>query len=280
MADRHAEIQARIANVTQLQAVVTAMRGIAAARAQHGRSLLSAIDAYGRLVGGAIGRAAVGATADETPAASAPPRTALVAFCAEEGFAGAFSEHILDAVAAAAPEALIIVGTRGAAIARERGIEPTHTAVMPSHVDALPALATSLVDMVYEMLAEGEVSRLEVVFGRQVSDSAVAAERISVLPLDTARFRPQKRTEPPLTTLPPAVLVERLAAEYVFAALCATAMHAYVAENDARLRAMAAARNNIEQRLTDLSMTEKALRQEEITSEIIELCAGAEAARS
>jgi alternate F1F0 ATPase F1 subunit epsilon len=72
-------------------------------------------------------------------------------------------------------------------------------------------------------------------------------------------------------------VLERLASEYVYAQLCEAAMHAFAAENEARMIAMAAARTNIESKLSGLSQREHQLRQEEITTEIVELAAGAEA---
>ena len=77
----------------------------------------------------------------------------------------------------------------------------------------------------------------------------------------------------------PALLLERLAAEYVYAQLCETAMHAFEAENEARMLAMTAAKTNIGAKLVGLAQRERQLRQEEITTEIIELAAGAEASR-
>ena len=72
------------------------------------------------------------------------------------------------------------------------------------------------------------------------------------------------------------MLLERLAAEYVYAQLCQAVMHAFAAENEARMVAMAAARTHIESNLGGLSQHEHRLRQEEITTEIVELAAGAE----
>ncbi|XUM22413.1 hypothetical protein ACRAVF_02150 [Bradyrhizobium oligotrophicum S58] len=57
MAERLAEISAQIQNVRQLEAVVTALRGIAASRAQRARSLLAGIDSYSAVVSRAIGQA-------------------------------------------------------------------------------------------------------------------------------------------------------------------------------------------------------------------------------
>jgi F-type H+-transporting ATPase subunit gamma len=56
-------------------------------------------------------------------------------------------------------------------------------------------------------------------------------------------------------------------------------MHAFAAENEARMLAMAAAKDNIASKLAGLSQREHQLRQEEITTEIVELAIGAEALR-
>jgi F-type H+-transporting ATPase subunit gamma len=98
-----------------------------------------------------------------------------------------------------------------------------------------------------------------------------------VLPIDFRRFARPIEKQAPLTTLTPQLLLERLAAEYVYAQLCNAAMHAFEAENEARMLAMASAKTNIESKLTGLSQRGRRLRQEEITTEIVELAAGAEA---
>ncbi len=77
-----------------------------------------------------------------------------------------------------------------------------------------------------------------------------------------------------MTTLAAQPLLERLAAEYLYAQLCEAAMHAFEAENEARMMAMASAKTNIETKLAALSHRERQVRQEEITAEIIELATG------
>ena len=57
MTERLADISARIDGVRQLGAVINAMRGIAAARAQQARSQLLAIDSYAATIAAAVGRA-------------------------------------------------------------------------------------------------------------------------------------------------------------------------------------------------------------------------------
>ena len=57
MAERLADVVTKIHNVRQLGAVVTALRGIAASRAQSGRSLLAGIQAYTEVISLSIGQA-------------------------------------------------------------------------------------------------------------------------------------------------------------------------------------------------------------------------------
>jgi F-type H+-transporting ATPase subunit gamma len=64
------------------------------------------------------------------------------------------------------------------------------------------------------------------------------------------------------------------------AQICNAALHAFAAENEARMQAMASAREQIERQLAALRSTQRRVRQEEITAEIIELAAGETASRS
>lgn len=279
MAERLAEVSAQIQNVRQLEAVVTALRGIAASRAQRARSLLAGIDAYSAVVSRAIGQALPLVPADFR---QAPEKrgvsSGIILFCAEQGFAGAFSEHVLNAAGGdLASATTFLIGTRGLVVARERGLNPSWSAAMASHVDAVPSLANDIADALYAQIASGTLSRIAMIVPRSMSGGGVRIDRDSLLPLDLARFAGVSEALPPLTTLEPQELLERLTAEYVYARLCEAAMHSYEAENQARMMTMTAARHNIGSRIVTLTQREQQLRQEEITNEIVELAAGADA---
>jgi F-type H+-transporting ATPase subunit gamma len=284
MAERLFEIVAQIQNVRQLGAVVTAMRGIAASRAQKGRSLLAGIEAYTDVISGAIGEALDLLPTDTDIAAaprSGPSKRGLILFCAEQGFAGAFSERVFEAAAGDLAEATsMVVGTRGAVVAGERGIKLDWSAAMPARVDGIPSFANQLADVLYGYLAQGAITTADILFSRSAPSSGIRIDRHSLLPIDFERFARPIEGRSPVTTLAPDVLLERLAAEYVYAQLCQAAMHAFVAENEARMVAMMAAKTNTETKLAALTQRERQLRQEEITTEIVELAAGAEASRS
>jgi F-type H+-transporting ATPase subunit gamma len=279
MADRLVDIVTQIQNVRQLEAVVTAMRGIAASRAQKARSLLAGVEAYSQVVSRAIGEA-LSLLPFDAPVAPVRSRAkpALILFCAEQGFAGAFSERIFEAAVNVGQATVFVVGQRGATVAREHGIEPAWSEPMAGHADAIPSFANRLADDLYEYVARGEVAEVDILYARSATTGGTEVERHSLLPIDFERFGRPPRQEAPLISLPPDMLLERLAEEYVYAQLCEAALHAYAAENEARMIAMLEARTNIETKLTALSNRERQLRQQEITTEVVELAAGAEAA--
>lgn len=84
---------------------------------------------------------------------------------------------------------------------------------------------------------------------------------------------------PPLHNLPAEALLEKLIADYVFALLTEAAFEALASENAARFAAMASAHDNVSQKLDQLRQDARQARQEEITTELLDLVTGAEALR-
>jgi F-type H+-transporting ATPase subunit gamma len=280
LTERLADIGTRITGIRQLGAVVNAMRGIAAARAQHAAAQLAAVDRYAATIAAAIAQALALLPPNQPRPARSPGQLALVLFCAEQGFAGAFSERVLDA---AAPDLegseLFVAGTRGQAFLAERKIIPEWMGTIPSHSPGIPKLAAEIVTALYARLAAGHVDRLEVVFCEWQPGKGINVVRQNVFPLNPAAFSAPARATTPLLNLAPAALLQELTADYLHAQLCQAALHGFVAENEARMEAMAAAHTHTERQLERLQATERRVRQEEITAEIIELAAGEAASR-
>jgi F-type H+-transporting ATPase subunit gamma len=273
---RLADIGARIEGVQQLGAVVNAMHGIAAARAQQARTQVEAVDSYAATIAGAIGRALALMSSPPHAGPTAPSRSALVVFAAEQGFAGAFSEHVFASLGGdLAGSLLFLVGTRGATVLAERGVEPVWRGTMPSHSAGIPRLADQISEVLYAGIAKGEIVKLDVVFSQWEPGHAAEIQRAALLPLDLTRFPSPTQASRPLHNLAPADLLAGLTADYLQAQLCHAALHAFAAENEARMEAMAAARDQVGHQLAKLRTRERMVRQEEITAEVIELAAGA-----
>ena len=282
MSERLSDIVERIDNMHQLDAVVTAMRGIAASHVQQSRALIAGIDAYTAVVSRAIGEALTLTTQQAPEPTAKLRRPGLVLFAAEQGFAGSFSSRIIDeaerTVGVQLGQAhLMMIGTRGIGIAAERGLKPAWTAAMANRIDSVPTVANRIADALFESVAKGEVSEVNVFYCCTDEERSLHVRHTRLLPLELETFHPTGPGIPPLATLPPDVLLARLTDEYIYARLCDAAMHSFAAENEARTQAMSSASNNIDKALNELVQREHNVRQEEITAEILELTVGNEA---
>lgn len=276
MTERLADISARLRGVRQLDDVVAAMRGIAAARARQSRASLEGIHAYAEVIAQSIA-AALRLLPEDRVAAPRPVAKArgLIVFCAEQGFAGAFSGRVLDAIAAELDTAhVFLIGTRGALVAEERRLCIAWRTTMAPHVDGLAAVALRVGDALYESVRRGELTTVDLVFPVWYAGCALSVERRSLLPIDLRRFVRPAHSDMPLTNLPAELLIDGLAEEYVYAQLREAATQSFVAENEARLATMAAARGNIERMIEELALHERQVRQDEITAEVVELAGG------
>jgi F-type H+-transporting ATPase subunit gamma len=194
---------------------------------------------------------------------------------------GAFNQRILDAAEAVLRpgDALFVLGSRGTALAQERGRPARWAHPMATRPASVPEMIRRLTAELYRAMADGEVARVEVVFARHRQGSPPAIERRLLLPLDLAAFALTRPRLPPLHNLPAEALLERLIADYVFALLTEAAFESLASENAARFAAMASAHDNVSQKLDQLRQDAGQARQDEITTELLDLVTGAEALR-
>ena len=278
MTERLADISARIDGIRQLGAVVNAMKGIAAARAHVARTQVEAVDNYAATIATAMSSLITldNATVAEHAVQDASTQGLLV-FCAEQGFAGAFSERILDALGDELnPETLFLIGTRGQSIANARGITQHWTAALPSHTPGIPKLANDATVAIYQAVLEDRIDHLDVVFTGWKSGRG-SVIRQCLFPMDLTDL-PTSTHERPLTQVPDHTLLDSLSKDYFHSQVCKAALHAFASENEARLDAMSSASSQIERELTTFQSKLHRVRQEAITAEIIELGTGAAAA--
>ncbi|HSA80305.1 MAG TPA: F0F1 ATP synthase subunit gamma [Geminicoccaceae bacterium] len=281
MAERLSDVQARLHTLHDLQDIVGAMRAMAAARVQEAQMALDGTRAYAEVVGDALAEALPllpAAPASGIAAARAP--TGIVLFMAEHGFTGSFNDELMDAarLATSGGQAVFVVGNRGRVLLEERGLAPAWATDMAIHAGAVTDTARRTATALYHRFERGAVAAVEILYFRDQGGGRRAVERQSLLPVDFGRFQQPRSTVPPLTNLAPHVLIGGLVGEYVFAQLAHAAMESFASENATRLAAMRSAREKLDERLGQLQGLERRLRQEQITSELLEIVIGADAA--
>ncbi len=268
-------LQARLASLAELRDLVRALRALAATHVQEAQGALTGIRRYVEVVEDTLAEAAALLGQAKGPAGGVEPpdSSALVVVCSEHGFVGAFNERLLDRAEAERKQdqELVVIGRRGANLAEERGLAVDRSFPMATRVGGVLGVTRG----VAEHLAG--VVRAEVVFGsyRKGGSFEVAARRI--LPLDPALLVGSWRRSRPLHHLAPDLLLQRLASEYLFAEITRAVMESLASENGARLRVMEAANSSIGDKLAELHNKEHSLRQETITSELLDVVTGSEA---
>jgi F-type H+-transporting ATPase subunit gamma len=140
-----ARLQAHIGNLKDLREVIGALRGLAATHVQEGQAALPGIRSYVATVEDAIAEAAAlgPASGREQVDPNGPGKGALLLISSEHGFVGGFNERLLERASdALSPDkALFVVGTRGATLASERGLEVQQSFEMATRVAGVLALS-------------------------------------------------------------------------------------------------------------------------------------------
>ncbi len=281
------EIATRVSSLNDLLDIVAAIRGMAASQMQQALRSLAAIRGYSGQIREALSEASnLLAPAGAVEAAPRANKSALVVFCAEHGLCGGFNEHPLRAAqsAAAAPSdgglALIVVGTRGAQIFSERGLSPDLALPMATHCAGVTGAARRVAAELYRMFSERRVAGVEVVYAQHAGSELPRIERHRLLPLEVPVLLAASAQLPPIINLRPQRLFDDIVAEYFFATLENAAMQSFYSENATRFRTMEAAHQNIQNKSGELTKLMNRLRQESVTTEILDLISGSAALAS
>jgi F-type H+-transporting ATPase subunit gamma len=272
-------LRSRIDSISELLSVVHTMRALSAVRMRQANESLAGSREYAEVIGVAFADALALLEPEwQLPRPQGRGGHGLLVFCSEHGFVGALNEVLIDHASAALDGGkLFMVGTRGTLVASERGIEVSWQLPMTTRRDGIPVVARKIAAELYRRFEREEIDALDLVFARTSGVGSWTIEQQSLLPLDPEAFPVSQPNIPPLHYLPAGQLVERLAEEYFFAELTHGAMEALAGENTARVAAMGAAHDNIERKLDELRHAEANLRQEGITTELIDVITGSEA---
>jgi F-type H+-transporting ATPase subunit gamma len=299
------EVKNRIASIANIQKITRAMEMVAAARLRRSEQRIADLRPYSEGMrkltriasahAGGVPRVPVLAERENVQ------KVGIVLVTGDRGLAGAFNSNIIRE------------GMRAAARVREEGAEPVFSVVGRKGVSALnfrkqevvgeyvgftdrPAFSDAR-DIGEELTAryvDEDVDRVELIYNRFVSPLTQHVWRQVLLPLQQAEVigegaeqeeeattedesdEPQSRSE--WFFEPDAEeLLGRLIPEYVTISVYRALLESSASELGARMTAMRNAAENAESINDELTLEMNRARQAEITQEILEVVAGAEA---
>jgi F-type H+-transporting ATPase subunit gamma len=127
------------------------------------------------------------------------------------------------------------------------------------------------------MFSEHRIAGVEVVFAQHAEAQHPRIERQRLLPLELPMVQKTSSRLPPIINLQPQRLFDDIVGEYFFATLENAAMQSFFSENSTRFRTMEAAHQNIQNKSGELTKMMQRLRQESVTTEILDLIGGSAA---
>jgi len=267
-----ARLEARLARLRELREVIRAMRGLASSRLREARAAQSGVQQFADTIARAFADVAIAADAKESFSAGGSTAPVLLVLTAEHGFVGGFAGELARQMAQRRlpEERVAVVGQKGATRIAE--LQPDLLWRMPaaSHTSGVVTVARRIVARL------GEISRLRLLYTKPVRGGWRPVCR-TVLPPRLPRDAVGRRATMPLCHLPPPLLVRALVPELLFAEIVLALIATFASENAARLRAMERAERNIGERVQRLRQDCNRMRQEAITTELLDIVTGAEA---
>jgi len=276
-------IEKQIQTIEGLQDIIHSMRSLAATYLGRAEERLDGVRAYADTVGRAIADCLYGREIslpqDEGSGA------AIVALFSEQGLCGRFNEVMAEAArkSAAGVESgrFIVVGRRGGELLRREGIEILDELPSTTSPDGVDAVIHSIARAVLRLKESNAFAELYLLYARYLSPGRIEPCFERVLPLDLSQWRDAdaSRTAPPRLALRRLQMLRELVNEYAFVSLYRAMTESLASENGMRLQSMEAAKGNIDEALDDLQLQLRIQRQNDITEELLDVVAGAEALR-
>ncbi|AMN48003.1 ATPase [Steroidobacter denitrificans] len=271
-----------------IRSIVRTMKTMSAINAQPYEQAARAIGAYRQTV--LDGLHAFVQCYGPLPAGAAPQATPVViAFGSDHGLCGNYNEIVAaEAARTMQPHTcatrLICVGARMEEALAGRDIQAEATLFPPATPDGLQRLAASLItrlDAIRLTAPAGDVV-VSLVFMQRAGHGRQFSVSQRLLPLDPALVdalvqRPWSSRSLPRAGLPADRLLAALIRNYLLAELTRAAAEALLTENATRLARMQQAEQSVDERLEALAAEVRTVRQDEITTELLDVIIGFEA---
>lgn len=278
-----------------LHQVVRTMKGLAAVNIRQYQRAAESLQQYAQTV--EQGLAVALRTGRDELQLRRPTRTEAdspvlaVAFGSDQGMVGRFNSTLADHLAATLDRAetprhrrwVLVAGRRLASRLAADGADVRRAFDLPASAEGIAPHSQQVLPAVQELRDRG-AGRVWLVHHVPAGGSAYHATTRDVFPLSMDWLTDLRDRDWPGPSLPivraqPREMLAGLIDQYVFVSLFRAFAASMAAENASRLASMQAAESNIEDRLAHLRQQYHRRRQGEITSELLDVMAGFEAAR-
>ncbi len=289
------DLKRRIRSIRNTRKITKAMELVASARLRRAQARIEAMRPYAdRMMELMIGTARASSSVRGLPLLQRREQeqtVGILPLTGDRGLAGAFNAQVLRHAFALSRQLenegkrvrWLVSGRRGASTLRFRGYEMlqawTGFSDRPSYHDA-----QALAHKVAELYVQEEVDRLVLIYNHFVSPLVQQVVEQDVLPIPEEVLGSDEEAERHQALLgdfiyepEPEQILERLLPVYVETELYRALLESAASEQGARMTAMRNASKNAGELIDSLTLAMNRARQAEITQEILEVVAGADA---
>ncbi len=273
-------IRTHIKSVESTRKITRSMKMVAAAKLKRTQQAMNALRPFADAAEQMLARLSAEPAAKENPFLKKRQigKVLYVLFVGNRGLCGVYNTALLKYMEGLAERetrdySVLVVGRWGRDLIAAAGLPVTETIdTLSDAPDA--AEASALTEKLKEIYLSGEADEIVLVYERYYSALRQEPATKLLLPIPTPETAEKKDyiLEPDGKAL-----LEKLAALYLEAAVCALLLEAKTGEHTARMTAMTAATDNTDQLLETLRLELNHARQSAITKEITEIVSGANA---
>ncbi|MDX5976620.1 FoF1 ATP synthase subunit gamma [Vreelandella alkaliphila] len=279
--------------LTSIRGIVHTMKTISAINAMPYERAARSIEAYHRTVRSGL-RAFVARTGSIALPQAEPVDTIVVVFGSDHGLCGNYNEVLAEKVqteiaplkAATLGVRILCVGAQMNDALAGQGLSPESVFLPPASADGIGRLASSIVTRLDD-IGHGEPHNRKVTlaFTQRAGRGQHEPVLVPLLPLGQAFLaeladRPWESRSLPDYSMPPPELFAALLRSHIFASVFRASAEAMVTENAARLALMQQAEQSVDDRLDEVKGQLRSVRQDDITTELLDVIIGFEALRS
>jgi F-type H+-transporting ATPase subunit gamma len=288
-----AESLRRTINVAQeLHSVVKTMKALAGVNIRQYERAAHAVAEYNRTVEMGLQIALRHLPEQLTAPASSGGKLGAIVFGSDQGMCGQLNDQVVQHAATALEklrrhhdvQVMAAVGVRAASQLEGLGRTMESTVQVPGSVTGITAAVEVVLRQIEDWHFRRGVEFVVLFYARPVSGAWYRIRGVRLLPVDeewinSVRAKPWAGKTIPMFTMDETRLFQALIREYLFVSLYRAFAESLASENASRLASMQVAERNIEDRLHSLTAESRQLRQETITSELLETIAAFEALR-
>jgi len=277
----------------ELQSVVKTMKALAGVNIRQFERAARAVAEYDRIIEMGLEIALKRLPPEALPPKYAPGRKlGAVVFGSDQGMCGLLNDQVVSHASRALrklrirrdSQAIIAVGERAAAELGGVGQQVEASIRVPTSVSGITPAVEEALHRIEQWHSQRGIELVALFYARPVSGAWYRVVGVRLLPVDLEWINALKSRRWPSKVIPMFTMDERqlfqsLIREYLFGSLFRAFADSLASENASRLASMQVAEKNVDDRLHSLTSESRQLRQDSITSELLDIIASFEALR-